>query len=147
MPSLVQNGVILAKPKREKVVPNTRPIDCMCPKDVQSSKGKINTYLGKNGQRWARMSKFGQHGHAAREVCSAGRWPFDHAMDTWAGLLGAQAKFLGAKFMRIGVEVSPSTCHCPSLAAYVSSWAGDMCPARCHHQMTCVCLEPKLFHL
>jgi len=60
MPSLVRNGFILTKPKREKVVPNTRPIDRICPKGVKSSKGKINTYLDKNGQVWATWACRGQ---------------------------------------------------------------------------------------
>jgi len=120
----------------------------MCPKGVKPSKGKQNYYLGKNGQRWARMGKIGQYGRAAGKVCPDGRWPpFDHAMDTWAGLLGAQSKLLEAKFKRIGAEVSSSTCHRPISTAYVSPRAGDMCPARCHHEMTCVCLVAKLSHL
>jgi len=119
----------------------------MCPKGVKPLKGKQNYYLGKNWQRWARMGKIGQYRRSTGESLPSRALTAPWSMDTWAGLLGAQEKLLGAKFMRIVAKVSSSTCHRPISEAYVSSLAGDMCPAKCHHQMTCVSLEANLSHL
>jgi len=48
-------------------------INHMFLKGNKPSKGKRNNYLGKNGQRWARIGKIGQHRRAAGEVCPAKR--------------------------------------------------------------------------
>jgi len=67
----------------------------MCPKSVKPSKGKRYYYLGNNGQRWARL---GNTGVPRAKICPVGHWPpFDRAMDTWTGLLGAQESCLEPK--------------------------------------------------